>query len=64
MINLRNMTKDWTHILTRHRGMWLAFDEDEETVLAAAKSAKQALSNAVAKASRLHCCAALPDTLD
>jgi hypothetical protein len=32
------MPKDWTDIFNRYHGMWLAFDEDEETVLAAANT--------------------------
>ena len=43
------MPKDWTDIFNRYRGMWLAFDEDEETVLAAAKTSKEALADAIAK---------------
>jgi len=47
MLYLRHMTKDWTDIFNRYHGMWLAFDEDEKTVLAAARTAKQTLSEAI-----------------
>ncbi|MGI8568370.1 MAG: hypothetical protein ACR2KT_04535 [Methylocella sp.] len=57
------MTKDWTDIFNRYHGMWLAFDEDEKTVLAAARTAKQALSEAIAKGFPTPLLYRVPDTL-
>lgn len=40
------MAKDWTKIQKKYKGMWVALDTDEETVLASAKTLKQALEKA------------------
>ena len=39
-------TIDWSGIYKKYKGNWVALAEDEITVLAAAKSAKEALSKA------------------
>jgi len=48
----------------RYRGMWLAFEEDEETVLAAAKTSKEALADAIAKGFSAPILYRVPDTLE
>jgi hypothetical protein len=58
------MPKDWTNIFNHYHGMWLAFDEDEETVLAAAKTAKEALADAIAKGFATPILYRVPDTLE
>jgi hypothetical protein len=43
------MSKDWTHLLEKYRGKWVALGEDETTVLAFGNSAKEVHSAAVEK---------------
>jgi hypothetical protein len=31
------MMKDWSHLCTEYRGLWVALADDEETVIAAAR---------------------------
>jgi len=40
------MAKDWTKIYKKYKGLWVALAADEETVLAAGKTLKQALEEA------------------
>lgn len=40
---------DWTKIYKRYRGLWVALKDDEETVVGAGKTAKEALAEARAK---------------
>ena len=36
--------KDWTQICEQYRGMWVAIDDDEETVVAADRKLDQAIA--------------------
>ncbi len=38
--------KDWTHLTPEYAGKWIAFAEDEETVIAASKTLKTTLNKA------------------
>ncbi|MDP4030995.1 MAG: hypothetical protein U1C50_00245 [Patescibacteria group bacterium] len=38
--------KDWTNLHPQYAGQWVAFAEDEETVVAAAKSLKTTINQA------------------
>ena len=40
------MAIDWTKIDKKHKGLWVALAADEQTVLGAGKTAKEAISNA------------------
>ncbi len=40
------MAKDWTKLQKKYKGLWVALASDEETVLAADKTAKKALHEA------------------
>ena len=40
------MVKDWTKIFKKYKGLWVALDTDETTVLAANQTAKAALKEA------------------
>ena len=40
------MAKDWTKIYKKYKGQWVALAEDEKTVVAAAKNAKEAYEQA------------------
>ena len=55
--------KDWTHLFENYRGKWVALDDDEITVLAAADTAKEAHAAAL-KHSQLPILYQVPNTLD
>ena len=40
------MSMDWTPLYERYRGQWVALDRDEQTVLGAGVTAREALSAA------------------
>ena len=40
------MSKDWTKIYNKYKGLWVALADDEITVLGHGKSAKEAILNA------------------
>ena len=46
------MAKDWSKIYKKYRGLWVAFDVDEQTVLGSGKTAKEAISQAKLKTSQ------------
>ena len=55
--------KNWTHLVEKYRGQWVALGDDEITVLAAAATAKEAHQTALQRASSpilYH----VPETLD
>jgi len=43
------MAKDWTKIYKEYKGLWVALDKDEETVVASGKTAKETLKKAQSK---------------
>lgn len=43
------MTKNWTEISKKYKGQWVALAEDEMTVVAASKDAKEAYMKAQKK---------------
>jgi len=43
------MAIDWTKIYKRYKGLWVALKEDEITVIAAGKTAKEAWEKAQGK---------------
>jgi hypothetical protein len=59
-----SQTKDWTHLFAQFRGQWVAFADDELTVLAAGVTAKEALAASVAKGSPDPILYRMPDRLD
>lgn len=40
------MSKDWTEIQKKYKGQWVALDDDEETVVGAGNTVKDALKEA------------------
>lgn len=56
-------TINWTHLVEQHRGMWVALAEDETTVLATGRTAKEA-HDAVATLPGHHFLYRVPETLD
>jgi hypothetical protein len=57
-------TKDWSRLFTTYRGQWVALADDEVTVLAAAATAKDALSASAAKGKPDPILYRVPDSLD
>lgn len=50
MWHYRNMSAiDWSDIFTKYKGKWVALQDDEQTVIAAADSAKEVLEAAKKK---------------
>ena len=43
------MAKDWTKISSKYKGLWVALEEDEKTVISSAKTAKDALMMSIEK---------------
>ncbi len=43
------MAIDWTTIYKKYRGLWVALEDDEKTVIAAGKTAKEAWEKARGK---------------
>lgn len=43
------MAIDWTKIYKQYKGFWVALKEDEKTVLASGKTAKEAWMKAIEK---------------
>ncbi len=43
------MVINWTDIFRKYRGFWVALAEDEKTVVASSKNAKEAYEQAVKK---------------
>ena len=41
--------QDWTNIYKKYKGLWVALQEDEETVVGAGKTLRQALEAAQKK---------------
>ena len=42
-------SKNWTHLFPKYAGLWVAFDKDEETIIASSKSLKITLKKAKKK---------------
>jgi hypothetical protein len=43
------MVKDWTKMYKKYKGSWVALAEDEETIIATSKNAREALEKAQKK---------------
>ena len=57
------MAKDWTKIWEKYKGLWVALDEDEETVLGAGKTVREALEEAKKKTDKTPYLTRMPDKL-
>ena len=57
------MAKDWTKIYKKYKGMWVALGQDEETVLSASKTLKQALELAHRKGYKDPIMTRMPESL-
>ena len=57
------MAKDWTKIWEKYKGLWVALDEDEETVLGAGKTVREALEEAKKKTDNTPYLTRMPEKL-
>lgn len=57
------MAIDWTKMQRKYKGLWVALKEDEETVLASGKTAKEAWEGAIEKGYAKPILARMPDRL-
>ncbi len=57
------MPIEWTNIYRRFKGLWVALGDDETTVIASGKTAKEAMEKAKRKGHQLPIIAHMPDRL-
>ena len=57
------MAKDWTKIYKKYKGLWVALAEDEETVLGAGKTVKEALLQARKNSNQTPVLTRMPNSL-
>lgn len=58
------MTIDWTNIYKKYKGLWVALQEDEETVIASGKTLKEAIEHAHQKGYKDPIVARVPEELN
>lgn len=58
------MTKDWTKLYKKYKGMWVALLPDETTVVGSGKTLKEALSKAQKGGHMTPILNRMPETLD
>ena len=46
------MTTDWTKLYKQYKGLWVALDNDEKTVLGSGKTVKEAVKQAKKKTNK------------
>lgn len=57
------MAINWTDIFNRYRGLWVALDDDEKTVIAFGNTAEDALKNAQKKGDKKPILSHMPEEL-
>jgi hypothetical protein len=57
------MMKDWTKIYKKYKGLWVALASDEQTVLGAGKTVKEALLQASQKGNKSPILTRIPENL-
>lgn len=55
------MPIEWTNLFQRFKGLWIALDDDETTVLGSGKTAREALDSARRKGHERPIIARMPD---
>ncbi|OGI69170.1 hypothetical protein A3A09_00590 [Candidatus Nomurabacteria bacterium RIFCSPLOWO2_01_FULL_42_20] len=58
------MSKDWSKLYKKYKGLWVALAEDELTVLGVGKTVKEAVTKAKQKSSQTPILTRMPETLD
>jgi len=57
------MSIDWTKIYKKYKGLWVALDKDEQTVLGFGKTAKEAIAKAKEKTDEIPFLTRMPEKL-
>ncbi len=57
------MSKDWTKLYKKYKGMWVALASDEITVLASGKTVKEVILKAKKKTGDIPFLTRVPETL-
>ncbi|MCX6703101.1 MAG: DUF5678 domain-containing protein [Candidatus Zambryskibacteria bacterium] len=57
------MSKDWTKLYKKYKGLWVALASDEITVLASGKTVKEVILKAKKKTSDMPVLTRIPETL-
>lgn len=57
------MAIDWSKIYAKYKGLWVALADDEETVIASGKTAKEAWDNAQDKGYKKPILTRMPEEL-
>lgn len=58
------MSKDWSKIYKKYKGLWVAFLDDEKTVVGSGKTLKEALSKAQKNGHSSPIMSRMPETLE
>lgn len=58
------MSKDWTKLYKKYKGLWVALADDEVTVLGVGKTVKEAVAQAKNKSTQTPILTRIPKTLD
>ena len=57
------MTKDWTKLYKKYKGLWVALADDEMTVLGVGKTVREAVEEAKKKTDKTPFLTRIPKTL-
>jgi len=57
------MAIDWTKIYKKYKGLWVALEDDEKTVISSGKTAKEAWDKAIKKGYKKPILTHMPDKL-
>ncbi len=57
------MAIDWSKIFERYKGLWVAFESDEETVIASGRTVKEVVDDAAKKGKKDPIVARIPAEL-
>jgi hypothetical protein len=58
------MSKDWSKIYKKYKGLWVALLDDEQTVVGSGKTLKEAMNQAQKKGHSSPIFSRMPETLD
>lgn len=58
------MSKDWSKIYKKYKGLWVAMLDDEQTVVGSGKTLKEAMAKAQKKGYNSPIFSRMPETLD
>ena len=57
------MAIDWTKIYKKYKGLWVALEDDEETVISSGKTAQEAFEKAIKKGFKKPILTRMPEKL-